>query len=352
MKSMLILGGTGAMGAHLVNELKNSQWLITVTSRTERPSEANITYVKGNAHETEFLKSLLDKRFDVIIDFMAYTTKEFETIYRAFLSSCSQYVYLSSSRAYNDSILPLTEDSPLLFNTCNDTNYLVTDEYALAKGRQEKILRESGFSNYTIIRPYITYSEQRLQLGVLEKEEWLYRAMKGRTIVFSKDIAQKQTTLTYGRDLSNSLISLLGNEESLGEAFHITVDQTISWSEVLNIYVQEIERFTGKQVKVFMQEHSHNLSLPHRKWQVMYDRLFNRTFNNSKIKQFSDTDTFILPQEGLRLCIQACMSTPKFNNINWKEEAYYDRLTGEWAKLSEFSSWKLAVKYYLCRLFS
>lgn len=348
---MLILGGTGAMGSHLVNELKNSQWQITVTSRSERQSEANITYVKGNAHEVEFLKSLLDKKFDVVIDFMAYTTNEFEAKYKTLLSACRQYVFFSSSRAYNDSTGPLSEDAPLLIDACSDAEYLATDEYALGKGRQENLLRESEFTNYTIIRPYITYGEQRLQLGVLEKEEWLYRALKGRTIVFSNDIAQKQTTLTYGKDLSQALIPLLGNEEALGEAFHITVDKPVLWSEVLKIYVEEIERFTGRKVKVLMQEHSHNLNLPHRKWQVMYDRLFNRTFNNRKIKKFSNTDTFIQPQDGLRICIRACMNAPKFNGIHWREEAYYDRLTGEWAKPHEFSSWKTAVLYYLYRLF-
>lgn len=348
---MLILGGTGAMGIHLVNELKNSHWQITVTSRSEHQSELNITYLKGNAHDIKFLESILDKHFDVVVDFMAYTTTEFESRYRTFLSSCKQYVYLSSSRAYNDSESLITEDTPLLINTCNDVNYLSTDEYALSKGRQENMLRESEFTNYTIIRPYITYGEQRLQLGVLEKEEWLYRALKGRTIVFSTDIAQKNTTLTYGRDLSRALIPLLGNEKALGEVFHITEDEPVLWSEVLNIYVEEIERFTGRKVKVLMQEQSHNLSLPHRKWQVLYDRLFNRTFSNSKIKQFIKTDTFVKPHEGLRLCIRSCMNSPKFSSIHWREEAYYDRLTGEWAKLNEFTSWKMAIKYFLYRLF-
>ena len=41
------------------------------------------------------------------------------------------------------------------------------------------------------------------QLGVLEKELWLYRALNGRTIVFSKDIAEKSTTLTYGYDVAS-----------------------------------------------------------------------------------------------------------------------------------------------------
>lgn len=48
--------------------------------------------------------------------------------------------------------MPLTENSPRLLETVQDLEYKKTDEYALAKARQEDILYQSGFSNYTIVR--------------------------------------------------------------------------------------------------------------------------------------------------------------------------------------------------------
>lgn len=56
------------------------------------------------------------------------------------------------------------------------TKILSIDEYAITKAHQENLLINSKNKNWTIIRPYITYSEQRLQLGTFEKEDWLYRA--------------------------------------------------------------------------------------------------------------------------------------------------------------------------------
>ena len=61
-----------------------------------------------------------------------------------------------------------------------DEQYLATNEYALAKAREENVLTESGFNNFTIIRPYITYYNNRLQLGIFEKEIWLQRALDGK----------------------------------------------------------------------------------------------------------------------------------------------------------------------------
>ena len=172
---ILILGGTGAMGVHLVNLLSsNPNCRITVTSRSRREGKDNVSYVQGNGHDIAFLNTLLKDKYDVIVDFMNYHTEEFRERYRILLNACGQFVYLSSSRVYADSDSPITEESPRLLDVTTDAEYLRTDEYALAKARQENLLRESEHKNWTIIRPYITYSEIRLQLGVLEKEAWLY----------------------------------------------------------------------------------------------------------------------------------------------------------------------------------
>ena len=50
--------------------------------------------------------------------------------------------------------------------------------------------------NWTIIRPYKTYNNNRLQLGMYEKEEWLYRLMMGKTLVFPTELKKRKTTLT------------------------------------------------------------------------------------------------------------------------------------------------------------
>lgn len=234
--NILILGGTGAMGKHLVEILKDTDNQVTVTSRSVQPNSRNVSYVKGNAHDSDFLGRLLQKHYDVIVDFMIYSTEEFGRRCQLLLNSCGQYVYISSSRVYADSQNPITEDTPRLLDVSKDAEYLSTDEYALAKARQEDLLRESGKRNYTIVRPYITYSETRLQLGELEKERWLYRALHGRSIVFSRDIANKTTTLTYGHNVSEGIAALLGQPGALGNAYHITANGSITWNEVLNIY--------------------------------------------------------------------------------------------------------------------
>lgn len=348
MAKILLLGGTGAMGEHLVQLLTNTEHQVSVTSRQARKNHDNITYLRGNAHEEVFLSTLLAQGFDVIVDFMVYNTPEFENRYQRMLESCKQYVYLSSSRVYADSEEPITEDSPRLLDASKDEVYLATDEYGITKARQENLLRQSGKNNYTIIRPYITFSEIRLQLGVLEKENWLYRALKGRTIVFSKDIADNFTTLTYGLNVSEGIAAIINQPKAFGEAFHITVDESHRWSELLTIYRDVIEKRIGKRPKVLMLDKCPNL-MGGGRWQVMYDRYYNRRFNDNKIKQFIDTSSFLSTKEGLEKCLNEFIDHPKFLYVDWKAEAFNDRLTGERASLSEMPTFKQKVKYLVYR---
>ena len=227
--NILVLGGTGAMGIHIVKILSQQGHHVFCTSRIEREQERNITYIVGDAHNMIFMKSLLNKKYyNAIIDFMTYTTNDFRIRYESLLGATDQYFFLSSSRVYADDSI-ITEDSPLILDTIKDKKYLKTDEYALCKARQEVILKKSGKNNFTIIRPYITYSENRLQLGVLDKDTFIYRALKGRPIVISDDIMQHVTTLTYGYDVATCIARLIGNVKAFGEAFHITMGQSIRW---------------------------------------------------------------------------------------------------------------------------
>lgn len=349
MNKILILGGTGAMGKHLVQKLKGTNNYVVVTSRRPFADEDNISFIQGDAHDLNFLDNLLTQKFNVIVDFMSYGTEEFNLRYKKILENCGQYIFMSSSRVYADSEQALTENSPRLLDVCTDKEYLATDEYALAKARQENLLRNSGRINYTIIRPYITYSESRLQLGVLEKEGWLYRALKGRTIVFSKDMADKYTTLTYGMDVASAIVKLIGNGKTYGETFHITSNQSYPWERVLNWYLDTIEQYSGIRPRVKMESKSSNLKSDYSKYQVEYDRYYNRRFDNGKIDGFIDTSSFIAANTGLARCIDYFIKNPSFLYIDWRREAYYDRLTGENASLNEIPALKQKIKYLVFR---
>lgn len=345
IKNILVLGGTGAMGTPLVQQLAQAN-NVYVTSRRKKQllKSPNITYIQGNAKDKKFLVDVLSqRRWDSVVDFMVWG-KEFEQVYSLMLKSTEQYVFISSARVYAQTEDLITEETPRLLDVSKDKEYLKTNEYALAKAREEDLLLKSGKRNFTIVRPTITYNKYRLQLGVLEKENWIYRVLHGRSIVFSKDIAEKLTTMTYGEDMAKGIASLVGKEGARGEVFHITCPQSLLWSEVLDIYLNVFEEQLGYRPCVVITEKSTNLQFKERIYQVIYCRYFNRKFDNSKIARFCNPDDFKNPQEGLSKCLQQFLTAPKFSSIDWMLEAVNDRAAHERTPLNEING--IGNKFY------
>ena len=155
--NILVLGGTGAMGQPLVRQLATANDVYVTTRRDlSQPEDSGITYIKGNAKDLTFLAATLKSRhWDAIVDFMVWTS-EFPQVLPLMLEATNQYVFISSARVYAQSDKPITEETPRLLDVSEDQEYLSTNEYALAKAREEDMLFRSGRNNFTIVRPTIT----------------------------------------------------------------------------------------------------------------------------------------------------------------------------------------------------
>lgn len=346
--NILILGGTGAIGAHLAAVLVD-HGVVTVTSRSDRDNTGGIKYLKGDAKDLVFLDEVLQSDWDAIVDFMIYSTEEFKERVEKLLSSTNQYVFISSSRVYAESDSLIDEDSPRLLDSLDDKNFLRSDEYSLAKARQEDVLLNTGLKNWTVVRPYITYNYNRMQLGVFEKEGWLYRALKGRSIIVCQDVNTKLTSLTHGLDVSLAIASLIGKEEAFGDYFHTVNNQPMLWDEVLTIYVGVLEKYLLKKPKILKLPLIEFSKCHSERYQLQYDRMFDRQFSLNKLSKYVDAKGFIEPSIGLERCIEQFLKAPRFNKISWRYEAIKDRLAGEVTPLSEIPTLTNKIKYILFR---
>jgi len=345
---ILILGGTGAMGVPLVKRLAEIDNCVYVTSRKYHKNDEGIQYICGNAKDNSFLKKILEERFDVIIDFMVYSTIEFKSRIDLLLNSTGQYIFISSSRCYANSTQLITERTNRLLDSVEDNNYLLTDDYALAKGRQENILYDSPKKNWTIIRPYITYNSQRLQLGCYEKEYWLYRVLNNKTIVLPEDILNSVTTLTFGDDVANCIFRLVGNKNALEECYTITTRESHTWREILDYYMEIISKKMGQDIKILFIPTSKEMYEICDEYQIKYDRLYNRMFDISKLDAAIGKYDFVSTKTGLEKCIDDFFSNSqeRFNRgPSAKFEAWSDRQSHEVSSLSEFEGMREKLRY-------
>ena len=86
------------------------------------------------------------------------------------------------------------------------------------------------------------------------------------------------------------------------------------------------------------------------KYQIIYDRLFDRKFDCTKINKFINTSNFISVREGLTRCLKVFLTSPKFKNINWKKESLKDQFVKERTPLKEICGIKNKIKYIIFRI--
>jgi nucleoside-diphosphate-sugar epimerase len=96
-----------------------------------------------------------------------------------------------------------------------------------------KLYREEGFP-VTIVRPSYTYDERSIPLGVHGKNgSWqvVRRMLAGKPVIIHGDGASLWT-MTHNSDFAKGFVGLIGNIHALGEAVHITSDETLTWDQI------------------------------------------------------------------------------------------------------------------------
>lgn len=280
-KKALVLGGTGAMGVYLVPELASLGYEVRVVSMDDAVSDhPRISYVKADAHNNEYLKELLKEKFDVIVDFMIYSTDAFKNKLDLLLQNTAHYIFLSSYRVY-DGKFPVTENTPRLLDVSNDKDYLATEDYSLYKARQEDILQRSKYDNWTIVRPAITYSKRRFQLVTLEANVVVARAMKGLPVVVPREALSVQATMSWAGDVAKMFAGLLLNPAAFRECFTLATAEHHTWGEIAEYYKEIIGlNYVAVDTEEYLKLWDSSCWA---RYQLAYDRLFQRIVDNSKV---------------------------------------------------------------------
>lgn len=285
MKTKILIIGYGAMGMYLVPELSARGYQVDVYCMEQvKDSFEGVTFHQANAFEEGFLKNLLETGgYDAAVDFLMYATAEkFRKYYRLFLDNVRHYIFLSTYRIYANEEHPVKETSPRLLEVIQDPEYQATeDEYSRYKALEENVLRESGYRNFSIIRPAITYSKYRFQLVTLEAQVVIERARKGKKIILPEKAMDVQATMSWAGDVAKMIAGLLLNPAAMGETFSVCTAEHHTWREVAEYY----KEITGMDYVTVDTETYYQLwaDSKYARYQLEYDRFFDRIMDNSKI---------------------------------------------------------------------
>ena len=286
-KKVLVLGGTGAMGSYLVPKLVEEGYTVDVVSLDDIVSGSpNLQYIKANAKDKAVLGELLSKRYDGIVDFMIYNTREIPEYLPLLLGNTDHYIYLSSYRVFADEEHPIVESSPRLLDVSKDELLLNSDDYCIYKARGENFLRGSKYRNWTIIRPAITYSHKRCQLITLERQHLLPYIRSGKPIPLYAAALTVQGTMSWAGNVAEMQKRLLFNEKAICEDFNVTTSEHHTWGEIADYYGDIFGlkyKATDEMTYLLVRGDYSESNWQGPTWQLRYDRMFDRVMDNRKI---------------------------------------------------------------------
>jgi len=283
MKKVLVLGATGAMGRYLVPELVKLGYDVTGVGLEETAPWSHARYLKGDAFDQDFLETLLQEKFNGIVNFMSYGRYAFADYYKLFLDNTEHYIFLSSCRVYDDKEQPIKETSPRLWDSSEDKALLASHDYCIYKAQNEDLLMASPYNNFTIVRPATTFSTGRLQLVTLEFKDCVARALMGKKVVLPIQAKDKPATLSWGGDVAKMIARLLFKKEAMREAYNVCSAEHQTWETIAEYYRELVGL---EAVWVDKEDYLRILSpeiKPNVRWQLEYARLFRRITDNAKV---------------------------------------------------------------------
>lgn len=286
-KKILVLGAAGTMGGHLVPKLAECGYHVDAVFLGIAPYDhPNINKIVADGKDPALRKTLLQNKYDAIIDFLYYYTADLMLYIPQLIENTGHYIFLSSYRVYDDSPTPITENSSRLLDTSKDVFLVNSDDYSIQKARGENIVRNFQKKNWTIVRPAITYSLMRYPLVTMQSMATVVRAKLGKTVVLPETARDVQATLSWGGDVAEMIARLVFNEKAFGETYTVSTAEHHPWGEVVQYYQDACD------MKVLWLEQTDYLRAVYKdyeehpytnSWQLWYDRLFNRVIDNSKI---------------------------------------------------------------------
>lgn len=323
----LFIGGTGTISMAITRQLaQNPDWELYLLNRGTRTTElpAGVKTITADINnEEQAAKALEGMSFDCVCDFIGFVPAQLERDFRLFKGKTKQFMYISSASAYQKPLADykITESTPLANPYWEySRNKIACEEFLM------KQYRENGFP-VTIIRPSHTYDERNVPVGAHgDKGSWqvLKRMMEGKPVLVQGD-GTTLWTVTFNTDFAKAFIGLMGNVHAIGEAYHITSDESVTWNQIYTIIADEL----GVSYKPYYvsSDFLDAVSKYDYRGGLIGDKSNTVVFDNSKVKRAVPGFTCtVRADQGLRKTVRHMLATPELQQEDPEFDQWCDKV--------------------------
>ncbi|MGA2488839.1 MAG: SDR family oxidoreductase [Anaerolineales bacterium] len=330
---VLFIGGTGLISSACSDLALERGVELSILNRNRSgkyPVQEGAHLRVGDVHgnEAALARLLEGLEFDAVVDWIAFTPDDIERDLRLFSGRTGQFVFISSASAYQKPPRHyiITEETPLENPFWEYSRNKIACEERLIQAH-----REQGFP-VTIVRPSLTYGPSQIPLCV---GSWQHpytvidRIKRGRQVIVPGD-GTSLWVLTWNGDFAKGFLGLLGNRKAIGQAYHITSEEVLTWNQIY----QEVGRALGMDLQIVHIPSDLIAAYdPEALGSLTGDKVNSSVFDNRKIKELvPDFRCTVSWSEGVRRAIAWFEADPSRQTIDERLNNIWDKILLEYEK--------------------
>lgn len=301
---ILFIGGTGNISrASSALAIERGMDLYLLNRGNASTAMEGARNLKADINDKSKVLSLIKEHyFDVVVNWIAFTPEDIQRDYELFKDHTDQYIFISSASCYQKplSYPVITESTPLINPFWDYSRSKIACEDLLTN-----LYRQHDFP-ITIVRPSLTYDTViPVPIGGWNEYTIIDRIKKGKKIIVHGD-GSSLWTITHANDFAIGFLGLIGHQQAIGQSFHITSDEILTWNQIYDA----VALAAGKQaIKVYIPSDYLGTFDKNLRGSLLGDKAVSTIFDNSKIRSFvPEFNPVIRFKDGIR------------NTIHWFEE--------------------------------
>lgn len=322
--TVLFIGGTGTISAACVAEAASLGYRVTVLNRGRkaelRPLPPGVEALQADLDDRPGMAQALAGRvFDVVADFLSFTTDRLRANTDLLRERVGQYIFISSASVYAKPVpsLPIRESSPVRNPFWQYSRDKIACEELLTG-----LYRADGFP-VTIVRPSHTYDQFLIPLDAGWTQ--LARLREGKPLVVHGD-GTSLWTLTHASDFAYSFAGLLDQPAAIGETYHITGDEVLTW-DAIALLLARAAGVAGPEI-VHVASDTIAKAIPTMGPGLLGDKAHSVVFDNTKVRALRPGFAQRVPfAAGARQIVTAFDAHPELQVVDPELAAGLDRLT-------------------------
>jgi len=331
---VLLIGGTGTISTDVTKLCVEKGWDITLINRGNRssrlPDGMSVSQWVLDMNDEDAVRAKLDGAyFDVVANFINFKVDQVERDIRLFSGKTDQYIFVSTASVYQKprSHYVVTESTPL-----SNPYWVYSREKIVCEERLMAEYRQNGFP-ITIVRPSHTYDQYKIPVSIHGgKGSWatLKRILEGKPVLVPGD-GTSLWPLTHSKDFAKGFEGLMGNIQAMGESFHITTDEALTWNQIY----KAIGRALGAEPKLAHVASDFIVACdPSYEGTLIGDKALSVVFDNSKLKRIvPDFTATIRFDQGARMAVEYYLNNPEAQ----VEDPEFERFTEAVIKAQEMA---------------